>query len=128
MSALPEMKFDTIPEGDYPLRMQSLEEVKSKKGDPMLKAKFQIFNGDFKGRIVWENYILAHKSQKCVDVNLSKLDNYAKAIGLTDGLETIGHDLTKLQDYVETPFVATLKHKEPYNGRVDSRIFSYKKR
>lgn len=120
--------FEPIPNGDYLVRMVSLEERTSKTNRKMLTAKFQVVNGDFQKRIVFENFLLEHDSPKVVEINMNKLDKYAKAVGIDGGLEQIGHDLTKLSDYLETPFTATLKQKKPYNGKVDSSIAKFSRR
>lgn len=125
--------FEPLPEGDYLVRMQDLKEGKSKKGDVMLTAKFQVISGPegiegAKNRVIFENFLLTHQNDKVVEIARGKLDKYAKAIGINDGLEGLGEDIGQLEKYLETPFIATLGTKEPYNGRTENRIMAFKAR
>jgi len=94
----------------------------------MLTAKFQVVEGEFKGRIIFENYLLEHSNPKVPEITFKKLDSYGKAIGLSNGLGDLNDDVGELNKYLETPFVAALANKEPYNGKIDSTIKAFKKR
>jgi hypothetical protein len=110
------------------MRMTEMSEKTTKAGNKMLVARFQIINGDFKNRIVFENFLLDHSNEKVVEISLNRLDNYAKAIGIEGGLEELGNDVGSLSNYIESPFIGSLKQKEPYNGKVDSRVAKFKRR
>jgi hypothetical protein len=108
--------------------MTEIREQVTKAGNNMLSIKFQIIGGDFKNRIVWENFLLDHANEKVVEISLQRLDNYAKAIGVAGGLDELGGDVGSLGNYIETPFVGSLKNKPEYNGNIDSRIAKFKTR
>ena len=127
-------EFLPLEKGDYLVRMQTLEETKSKKGDTMLKAKFQVVSkvgGDkeekgIKGRIIFENFLLTHENPKVVEIHAEKLSNYAKAVGIEDDLNG---DFSVLMDYLESPFVGGLSIQEGTNGYSDqNRIAKYSRR
>ncbi len=127
-------EFLPLENGDYLIRMLTLEETKSKKGDTMLKAKFQVVQkvgGDkeakgIKGRIVFENFLLTHSNPKVVEIHTEKLSNYAKAVGIDNDLNG---DFSVLADYLESPFVGKLTIQEGTNGYKDqNRIASYSRR
>ena len=123
--------FEPLPEIDMLLSIDTIDEVKTKTtGDDMLKVKFKVVNGDFKGRTIFENFLLTHKNPKVTQIAMEKLNKLSKAIGVGngDGLDAVGGDLTVLNDYVGIPFIGSLKQKEPYNGRIDSTIKAFKAR
>jgi hypothetical protein len=67
--------FDPIPEGRYNLTVDKAELTTAKdSGNPMIKATLKILDGDFKGRLVWDNFVLTDKS-------LWKLKGILEAIG-----------------------------------------------
>lgn len=102
--------FQPLPEGDYLVRMNRLVEEPTKNGKGvMVKAGFQVVNGDHKGRLIFHNFLVEHTSEKAAKVGNDQLNKYLQAVGVADGLEGIGHDRTQLEDYTELPFVATLK-------------------
>jgi len=47
--------FTPAPPGDYTLKIVEAEEAKTRNGDPMVKVKLQIADGQFKGKNVWHN-------------------------------------------------------------------------
>lgn len=128
-------KFEPLPDGDYSVRMIQLDAKKSKAGDDMMTARFQIISGPegvegAKNRLIFENFMLTHSNPKAVQAGLGKLSKYAEAVGITgENLEAIkGGDPTILNNTLETPFVATLGEKAPWNGKIDNTIKQYKSR
>lgn len=122
-------EFKPIPEGDYLIKMVALDERQTKKGNTMLVAQFKILgNEDFNNRVVFENYIMDHENEKVVEIANSKLNQYAEAIGISGGLESLGNDVTKLLDYLETPVRGYLKQKDEYNGKIESRVAKFSPR
>lgn len=47
--------FPEIPDGKYEVSVNNMELGESKKGDPMLKIRFEILDGDFKGQKIFYN-------------------------------------------------------------------------
>ena len=122
--------FEPLPEDDYMVRLSRAEEKKTKKGDRMITCGFQVAKGDFKDRLVFENFVVEHDNDKVVEIANEKLDKFLKAVGVEGGLEGIGHDYSQLNDYAELPFVATVKVKESKNPQYgpSNTISSYKMR
>jgi len=104
--------FDPIPEGDYLVRMNRQEEATTRNGGKMIKASFQIVKGDYKDRLLFENFLVEHTSKKAVEIGKDRLSNYLKAVGAEGGLDTIDQDLSRLEDYMELPFIAKVVVKE----------------
>lgn len=118
-------KFKPVPKGEYLARMNRYSVVQTKKGDAMVKASFQIVNGDHKDRLVFENYILTNASQMAVKVAKEKLSKYIKAAGGSTAFED---DPSVLDKYLETPVLLELDIEE--NGQYGDRntIKKYKAR
>jgi len=104
--------FKPVPEADYMVRMNRVEEKPCKNGK-MVKASFQIVNGDHKNRLIFQNFLVEHTNPKAVEIGMDQLNKYLKAVGLENGLEDIGHDRTQLETYTEIPFIAHVKETAP---------------
>lgn len=101
--------FEPLEDGDYLMRMNRVT-IKPCKGGKMVSAGFQVVNGDAKGRLVFDNFLIEHTSDKAQQIGQERLGKYLEAVGVEGGLEGIGHDYTRLEgEYTELPFIATLK-------------------
>ena len=66
--------FDPIPEGRYTVTVDKAELTTTKdSGNPMIKVTLKIVEGDNKGRLAWDNFVLVEKS-------LWKLKGFLEAI------------------------------------------------
>jgi hypothetical protein len=66
--------FDPIPEGRYNVVVEKAELTAAKdSGNPMIKVTLKILDGDSKGRLAWDNFVLIEKS-------LWKLKGFLEAI------------------------------------------------
>jgi len=130
--------FEVLAEGDYLVRMSRITEVVSKAGNPMLKISYQVVKkvGDTaeneskaKNRLIFENFLTEHKNPKVAEITRDRLGNYLKAVGVENGLEGIGDDFSKLDDYLELPFIAVVGISPGTNGYADSnKIKAFKRR
>lgn len=106
-------EFKPIPAADYLVRMTSIEEKKTRKGDGlMVRATFQVVNGDYKNRLIFEQFLVEHPKEIVQKIGNERLDNYLKAVGVSGGQEDLGHDRTQLENYLELPFIASVKIQE----------------
>lgn len=129
--------FEPLSDGDYLVRMNRVE-VKPCNNGRMVSAGFQVVNGEAKGRLVFENFLIEHTSDKAVEIGTEKLGKYLEAIGVEGGLEGIAHDYEQLSDYLESPFIATLKTEgareytakdgSTKTAKATNKIKAYKKR
>ena len=104
-------EFTPLEDGDFLLRMNRVE-IAPCKGGKMVRAGFQVVNGDAKGRLVFDNFLIEHTSDKAQEIGQERLGKFLEAVGVEGGLEGIKHDYNKLVDYTELPFVGTLKTEE----------------
>ena len=132
-------EFTLLPEGEYFIQMKNFEEVETKNGKGRhIKAAFEIVDGVYKNRLIFDSFLTEHESAKAVEVGQARLNNYLKAVGLNGGMDAIGHDTTQLAEYLGMPLVAKVKIQKgtPYkesSGRVQkgkdqNKIVTFKMR
>lgn len=101
------VSYEPLPEDEYLVRMGKYEEKSTKNGKGKIgSASFEVIKGDFKGRLVFHNFLVEHSSKDAQRIGLDQLDKYLKSVGVSDGLEGINYDRTQLEDYLEIPFIA----------------------
>lgn len=130
--------FTPLAEGEYMVRMNRITKKTTKAGDPALSIGYQVIKkvGDTveneskaKNRLIFDYMVLEHNNPKVVEITNERLDKYLKAVGEDGGLEGIGHDVSKLDDFLDLPFIAKVKIEEGKNGYKDSnKISTFKRR
>lgn len=55
--------FDVMPVGDYDLKVIEASHTTTTNGKLMYKAKFQVQTGQYKGRLVWHNFVVSPESE-----------------------------------------------------------------
>ena len=50
--------YQDVPLGDYEVKIEKMELVESKKGDPMVSIWFKIVAGEFKGSMIFYNQVI----------------------------------------------------------------------
>lgn len=109
-----EQEFTLIPEGQYPALVISATEGESKeKKTPFIKVKYEILEGEFAGKNIYDNFFFSEAS-------LWRLNN---------ALAIMGVEITDDMDVTESTFngrtcLITVKHKE-YNGKVYANVGKY---
>lgn len=102
-------EFKPITAGDYLLRMTRVEEVDTRNGGRMVKATFQVVNGDAKNRLIFESFLTQHGNPTAEKIGKERLSKFLQAVGENGGLEGIGNDTTQLENYLELPFIGSVK-------------------
>jgi hypothetical protein len=132
-----EQKYAPIPEGEYLVRMQRINEKTTKAGDPALSVSFQVMQkiGDTedesktKNRLLFDYLVLEHSNPKVTQITRERVDKYLKAVGESNGIDGIGGDFSKLSNYLETPLIAKVAVKDDGKGYGPSnKITSFKRR
>lgn len=74
--------FDPIPAGEYLAKIVESDFVptKDKKGK-YVKLKFEIIQGEFKGRFIWTNINLVNKNPIAVDIAQKEFATLCRAVG-----------------------------------------------
>lgn len=85
---------EPLPSGTYPMAIQEMECIPNNKAETghNLKLQYVVIEGEFKGRKLFENLNLWHKtSSQAVEIAWKHLSSIGHAVGVTQG-----NDLTQL--------------------------------
>lgn len=75
--------FDPIPAGEYLAKVVESDFLQnSKKNGKYIKLKFEIIQGEFKGRFIWTNLNVLNPSQVAVDIANKELATLCRAVGV----------------------------------------------
>lgn len=55
--------YKEVPKGTYEVKVEKLELVQSKAGDPMVTAWFKVLQGDYKGSMIFMNQVITQAFQ-----------------------------------------------------------------
>jgi hypothetical protein len=107
-------EFTPIEANEYLLRMGKFKEAPTKNGKGrLISAGFEVVSGEFKGRLVFHNFLTEHTTPKAQEIGREQLSNYLSAVGVEGGLEGINQDLTQLENYTELPFIGKVVIEDP---------------
>ena len=66
--------FDPIPQGEYNLLIEEAEVKRTKNGTgSYLSLRFQVLDGTYAGRVLFDNVTIMHDNQQAVDIGKEKL-------------------------------------------------------
>ena len=65
--------FTPLPEGRYPCRIVDIEEKLTQNGDDMWRLTFEVTEGEFEGRKIFDNLVFSDLSLKRVKLLCSKV-------------------------------------------------------
>lgn len=98
--------YDPLPKGGYIVRIEKVEETTSQSGNAMLNMAFEVLEGEYASRKIFENYVL---KENC----LWKLQSLLAAVGVsTDGVV----DLDPQNELLGKVFIASVEVTQ-YNGQ-----------
>ena len=82
--------FEPLPVGEYLATIVATEEKSTKAGDgSYLKLEFEILEGDYKGRKLWENLNLKNKSADAERIAKGQLSAICKAVGVLSPKDSV---------------------------------------
>jgi hypothetical protein len=83
------VEYDPIPEGEYVLKALDAEEKPTAKGDgSYIKAKFEVAQGEYAGRLLWQNFNINNPSEKAQRIARQQMVAWATACGKPDADDT----------------------------------------
>jgi hypothetical protein len=80
--------YDPIPDGDYTLKAIDAEEKETAKGGTMIKAKYEVVDGEYAGRWIWHNFNVVNASATAQNIGRGQLKAWATACGKPDADDT----------------------------------------
>lgn len=104
--------FQPLPDDDYLCRLSEIEEASTTQGDEMWKLRFEVIQGEHKGRYIFDNLVFSEAALKRVKLICSRL-----------GLDVSGElDLTPGMIEGHTCYVTTeIEEYEDNEGRIKRR-------
>ena len=98
--------YEPLPDDSYTVSLNRIGEKSTKKGDgTMVNVSFQVSDGDFKNRLIWDSFLISHPNAKAAGIGLQRLDSMLKSIGVHGGFEALGNDSTHLEQFIGKEFI-----------------------
>ena len=120
-----ESHFDAMPAGDYAVQAVELKMQDTKSGVQMLKVKFEVVDGPFKGRKIIEYFNVLNQNPATVEIAQRDLKAWIRACGVADDVDV---DFVFLNTLCGREFLAGVKIEKDKTGQYDdeNRIKRYK--
>jgi hypothetical protein len=127
----PKKDFEPLPAGEYMVVVDEKGfrgEKANKKGTGVnLSLAFKVISGEKANRLIFDNYCVEHTNKIAVEIAERRLDDYLKAVGLSEGFEAVKNDRTLLRNYINKPLNIDVTIEEAKNGYpASNRIAAFK--
>lgn len=96
--------YSPVPAGIYRLKALEAEEKDTRTGGRMISVKYQICEGEHKGRLIWANFNVANKSAQAERIGRSQVAAWSRACGKPNANST--------DQLLDAPFSARVKIEE----------------
>tara|TARA_Y100000816_G_scaffold182776_1_gene132346 strand:+ start:2052 stop:2468 length:417 start_codon:yes stop_codon:yes gene_type:complete len=98
--------YEPIPDDSYTVSLNRIREKSTKAGNgTLIDVSFQVTDGDFKNRLVWDSFLISHPNAKAAGIGLQRLDSMLKSMGVHGGFEALGNDSSQLEQFVGKEFI-----------------------
>jgi len=113
--------LEPLPLGDYLVQITEAKRVNKDNGDVLVKLTFQVMDGQFEGRFIWENLNLRHSNPQAQEIaQRSYTELWRDAMQLTSPPQV-------LQDLEWKPVIAKIGvEKRKDTGEMQNRIKQFK--
>ncbi len=79
--------FSPLPDGTYLSKLSEIEEATTQYGDELWKLRFEVIQGEYAGRIIFDNMVFSEAAMKRVKLICSRLGlDVAGELDITPGL------------------------------------------
>ena len=93
--------YSPLPDDSYTVSLNRVGEKSTKAGNgTMVNVSFQVSDGEFKNRLIWDSFLISHPNAKAAGIGLQRLDSMLKSIGVHGGFEALGNDSTQLEQFI----------------------------
>lgn len=75
-------EFTAIPHGTYNVQIVNAEEKETQSGGQMIVLTFELLDGKYKGRKIWNNYNTVNANPKAVDIAMRGLSTVCQLVGI----------------------------------------------
>lgn len=73
--------FSPLPPGEYRVGIMASELKNTRSGNSMLSFTYEVMDGEFQGRKIWDNLNLWHNNPKTVEIAMRQLKSIATVSG-----------------------------------------------
>ncbi len=113
--------FTPLPEGTYACRIDSVEEARTSRGDEMWKLRLVVTEGEYAGRLIFDNLVFSEKALKRVKFVCSRLG--LDVSGELDLTPAMIHGKTcrvrvEIEEYVDEEEKEKTRNRVPFAGYV----------
>jgi hypothetical protein len=127
----PKREFTPLEAGEYMVIVDDKGfrgEKENKKGTGInLSLAFKVISGPSANRLIFDNFCVEHENKVAVEIANRRLDEYLKAVGLSDGLDALNGDRTLLENYINKPLNVDITIEDAKNGYpASNRIAAFK--
>ena len=121
--------FSPLPDGEDPCRLSEIEEASTHSGDEMWKLKFEVVDGEYTGRYIFDNLVFSDAALKRVKLVCSRLGmDVSGEIDLTPSLLEGRTCLisTEIEEYEDNEGRTKRRNTVPFAGyeRADAQDIS----
>jgi hypothetical protein len=113
--------FSPIPEGKYLCRLAEVEEAHTRDGDDRWKLRFEVLEGPYQGRKIFDDLFFSAKALKRVKFVCSRLGLDVSAQGEFDLqpdhiLDRVAYVTVEIEEYEDDHGVTKKRNKVPFAG------------
>jgi len=118
----PTKSFEPLPNGNYTAAITNTAEKATRSGNgSYLELTFQILEGEFSGRNIWERLNLNNPSKNAVEISRQRLSEICQAVGIYTP-----NDSSELQNIPLTIAIVNKKRADTGEMRNEIKSFSAK--
>ena len=93
--------YEPLNDDNYTVSLNRVGEKSTKAGNgTLIDVSFQVTDGEFKNRLIWDSFLISHPNPKAAGIGLQRLDKMLKSIGVYGGFEALGNDSSQLEQFI----------------------------
>lgn len=93
--------YEPLADDSYTVTFNRVGEKSTKAGNgTIIDVSFQVADGEFKNRLIWDSFLISHPNPKAAGIGLQRLDRMLKSIGVHGGFEALGNDSSQLEQFI----------------------------
>ena len=98
--------YEPLPDDSYTVSLNRVAEKSTKAGNgTLVDVSFQVTDGEFKNRLIWDSFLISHPNPKAAGIGLQRLDSMLKSMGVYGGFEALGNDSSQLESFIGKEFI-----------------------
>lgn len=93
--------YEPLSDDSYTVVFNRVGEKSTKAGNgTLIDVSFQVVDGEFKNRLIWDSFLISHPNPKAAGIGLQRLDKMLKSVGVHGGFDALGNDSTQLGEFL----------------------------